>query len=475
MSGRVLVVDDLEANVKLLEAKLSSEYFDVLSAYNGGTALQIAEAELPDVILLDVMMPRMDGFEVCRQLKANRRTADVPVVMVTALSDVANRLRGLEAGADDFLTKPVNDIALFARVRSLVRLKRMMEELRVRESICGRFGDCQLPSPEEDAGPARILIVEDDQFAVARMVETLLAIANSVTRASNCTEAQRLLAADTELIIASLSIPGSDALRLVSHCRANEAFRQLPILLIAEERDLPRLAKGLDLGANDYLIRPVDRNELLARTATQVRRKRLQNRLQESYQRSLSLALTDELTGLYNRRYLLAHLDELMERVRQDATNAAVLLFDIDHFKQVNDTHGHAAGDDVLRELAARTMNSVRSVDLVARLGGEEFVVVMPETDLAIAAAVAERLRAAVAREAFSLKATGEKVPVTISIGVTAAAGRNEERDETLKRADDALYAAKSRGRNCVVVRPPAVPASAAISSVTDDAGVMIK
>src|SRR6201982_1588021 len=135
MSARVLVVDDVEANVKLLEAKLSSEYFDVLSAYNGRAALAIAKEEVPDVILLDVMMPRMDGFEVCRQLKADPRTADVPVVMVTALSDVANRLRGLEGGADDFLSKPVNDIALFARVRSLARLKRMMEEMRLRESV----------------------------------------------------------------------------------------------------------------------------------------------------------------------------------------------------------------------------------------------------------------------------------------------------------------------------------------------------
>src|SRR6201981_3411575 len=140
MSARVLVVDDVEANVKLLEAQLSSEYFYVLSAYTGRSALEIADSELPDVILLDVMMPRMDGFEVCRHLKANQRTADVPVVMVTALSDVATRLRGLEAGADDFLTKPVNDTALFARVRSLVRLKRMMEELRVREGICSKFG-----------------------------------------------------------------------------------------------------------------------------------------------------------------------------------------------------------------------------------------------------------------------------------------------------------------------------------------------
>jgi two-component system, cell cycle response regulator len=455
MSGRVLVVDDVEANVKLLEAKLSSEYFDVLSAYNGRAALEIADAELPDVILLDVMMPRMNGFEVCRLLKANPRTADLPVVMVTALSDVANRLRGLEAGADDFLTKPVNDVALFARVRSLVRLKRMMEEWRMREGICGRFGGDDTAAAE-DAGPARILVIEEDRFAAARIAETLRPLAHRVTCAASCAEAQSQLDGTTDLVIASLSMPG-DPLRLVSQCRANEAFRQLPILLIAEDTDLPRLAKGLDLGANDYLIRPVDRNELLARTSTQIRRKRLQERLQQNYQRSLSLALTDELTGLYNRRYLFAHLEELIQRVNQDGIGAAVLLFDIDHFKQVNDTHGHAAGDDVLRVLAARAMNSVRTVDLVARLGGEEFVVVMPETDLANAAAVAERLRFAVAREPFTVRAADLKLSVTISVGVAAAAG-GDDRDSLLKRADDALYGAKTGGRNRVITHARELP-----------------
>ena len=153
MTARVLVVDDVELNVKLLEAKLSSEYFEVIAADNGQAALELAESELPDIILLDVMMPRMDGFEVCRRLKANPHTTDIPVVMVTALSDVADRLRGLEAGADEFLTKPVNDTALFARVRSLVRLKRMMEELRLREEVCRRFGNAESEGGlAEDAG-----------------------------------------------------------------------------------------------------------------------------------------------------------------------------------------------------------------------------------------------------------------------------------------------------------------------------------
>ena len=298
------------------------------------------------------------------------------------------------------------------------------------------------------------MIIEDDRFAAAQMAETLRSVGHSVNCAAGGADAQTLLDGDTELIVVSLSMPSCDPLRLVSQYRANEAFRQLPILLIAEDIDLIRVAKGLvDLGANDYLIRPVDRQELLARTNTQIRRKRLQDRLQQNYQRGLSLVLTDPLTSLYVRRYGETHLDELLERVNQDATSAAVLLFDVDHFKQVNDTHGHDAGDDVLRELAARTIKSVRSVDLAVRWGGEEFLVVMPETDLANAAAVAERLRAAVAKELFTVRSSGEKLAVTISVGVAAAIAGGDHRDRLLKRADDALYSAKSAGRNRVIVR----------------------
>src|SRR5258707_1920974 len=207
MTARILVVDDVELNVRLLEAKLSSEYFQVIPAFNGPTALELADSELPDIILLDVMMPRMDGFEVCRRLKANPRTTDIPVVMVTALSDVADRLRGLEAGADDFLTKPVNDIALFARVRSLVRLKRMMDELRLREEVCRQFGTADgREGYGEDVSASRIMLAAEQGVTASRIIDTLRPVAASVVHASSCGEAQSLLDDRGELVIASLAL-----------------------------------------------------------------------------------------------------------------------------------------------------------------------------------------------------------------------------------------------------------------------------
>jgi two-component system cell cycle response regulator len=458
MSARILVVDDVEINVKLLGAKLASEYFDVLSASSGAAALLICEAELPDIVLLDVMMPEMDGFEVCRRLKADPRTADIPVVMVTALSDAADRLRGLEAGADDFLTKPVNDIALFARVRSLVRLKRMMEELRLREEVCGRFAALpdEYAGAAETAGPARIMLLEESRLAATRIIDALAPLTSDLIHVTTVKEATEKLDSSIELVIAGLGGGDGDPLRLVSHSRASEQTRQVPILLVAEESELPRLAKGLDLGANDYILRPIDRNELIARVRTQIRRKRLHDRLRENYHRSLSLALTDPLTGLYNRRYLAAHLDGMMARADDGGKGPALLLFDIDRFKEVNDTYGHLAGDEVLCEIAGRTLHDVRSFDLVARYGGEEFLVVMPETSLQVALVVAERLRLSIAERPFAVSGATTMIPVTVSVGIATALSTEDSPTELLRRADEALYAAKNNGRNRVLSWPVA-------------------
>jgi two-component system, cell cycle response regulator len=452
MSARILVVDDVVVNVRLLEAKLASEYFHVLTASSGETALEVARTERPDLVLLDVMMPGMDGFEVCKRLKSNPATSEIPVVMVTALSDISDRVKGLESGADDFLTKPVDDVALFARVRSLVRLKRMMEEWRLREEVSGRFENVlgNGHNPDEDAAPGRVVLWEHSDVAAQRICEMLKSVVEATVRVKSPEELSRSFIRPADLVILGLGGP-FDALRLVGQLRSAESSRFTPVLLIAAEEETTRLAKGLDLGANDYIVRPIDRNELVARVQTQVRRKRLQDRLKENYQKSLALALTDGLTGLYNRRYFTAHLEGLMTRIADGAQAAAVLMIDVDFFKKINDTHGHAAGDTVLREVAHRLARNVRSFDLVARYGGEEFVVVMPETTTPIAAMVAERLRNAVADKPIALPERGSEISVTISIGIAIIEERGDSATASLSRADAALYEAKANGRNCAI------------------------
>ena len=165
MSARVLVVDDTPVNVKLLEAKLLVEYYEVLTANDGPTALVIAEDHIPDIILLDVMMPGMDGYEVCSRLKSNPVTAHIPVVMVTVLNEVKDRVRGLEVGADDFLTKPVNDVALFARIRSLVRLKRASDEWHAREATAVELGVTNsAQNTVEHNAPGSVLVVAEGMY-----------------------------------------------------------------------------------------------------------------------------------------------------------------------------------------------------------------------------------------------------------------------------------------------------------------------
>lgn len=453
MTARILVVDDIPANVKLLEARLSAEYFDVMTAMNGHDALAICERAECDMVLLDVMMPDMDGFEVCRRLKSNPKTHHIPVVMVTALDQASDRVRGLEAGADDFLTKPVGEVALVSRVRSLARLKMLTDELRMRAATSREIG---IQNPEREAiaeqgRDARILIV-DDRASSAERCATPLAKEHAVEVETNPNEALfRIAEGNYELIIMSLGLQQHDGLRLCSQIRSLERTRHIPILAVADADNNARLVRGLEIGINDYLMRPIDKNELLARARTQIRKKRYTDRLRDNVQTSIEAAITDGLTGLYNRRYMETHLGTLVEQAAQRGKPLTTLVLDIDYFKAVNDTHGHDAGDDVLREFALRIRKSIRNIDLACRLGGEEFVIVMPDTDMTVAATVAERLRRRIAGEPFPVQQGTQLLNVTLSIGIAALSQPHDTAATILKRADLALYRAKRDGRNRVV------------------------
>jgi two-component system cell cycle response regulator len=448
MTARVLVVDDILPNLKLLEARLTAEYFEVLTVTNGVEALEICTRGDCDIVLLDVMMPGMNGFEVCHRLKLNPATAHIPVVMVTALDQASDRVMGLDAGADDFLTKPIDEIALLARVRSLSRLRLVLDELRTRAMRSAKLGisDPFAKTIADSGANGRILLV-DDRRSSAELITNALREHHEVELEADSLEALRESAAgDYDLFIVSLSLTNYDGLRLCSQIKSVEATRQIPVLAIAEPEDRARILRGLDLGVNDYVVRPIDRNELIARVRTQIRRKRYADCLRENVQASIEMAVVDPLTGLNNRRYLDAALIDLVDEADRKAKPLSLMMIDIDRFKAINDGYGHEAGDQILKSFAARVKKLIRETDIFCRLSGDEFIVVMPDTHVTAAAQIAERVRAGIEMDGFAIAVEKRPIPVTVSVGLAQSAGNPHP--ELLRRADKALYRSKQNGRN---------------------------
>ncbi|MFN7101737.1 MAG: PleD family two-component system response regulator [Pseudorhizobium sp.] len=452
MTARILVVDDIPANVKLLEARLLAEYFDVLTADDGYKALDICRRTHVDLVLLDIMMPGISGFDVCEQLKADPRTSHIPVVMVTALDQSADRVRGLKAGADDFLTKPVNDLQLISRVKSLVRLKTLSDELRIRAETAQNVGiEDMLKGTDGREEPGQVLLVDSRANSQERIIKALKPVAQVV--AMSDPQAALFEAAENpfDLVIVNANLEEYDPLRLCSHLRSLERTRFLPLLLVTEPGAEDVIVRALDIGVNDYIVRPIDPNELVARSLTQIKRKRYNDRLRTSVRQTIELAVTDGLTGLNNRRYLDSHLRTLFNRAAARGRSLSVCITDIDRFKQVNDTYGHDVGDEVLKEFASRIRSTVRGADLACRYGGEEFVVVMPDTNADTASMIAERLRSLIENEPFILRSSGTKLHITASLGIACNDKGAETPEQLLKQADKALYEAKNGGRNRVV------------------------
>ncbi len=448
MSARVLVVDDILANRRLMKAKLEAGYYSVLLAENGPDAITMAIEQSPQIILLDVMMPGMDGYEVCRRLKSDNRTRHIPVVMLTALSDTEDRIRGLEAGADDFLSKPVDDFALMARLEALTRYNLVAQELRQREATSQQGTSLTNKEQRELDRAANILVIDSDERVANRLARPLRDAGHYVVTWQESQGEAAQAVQKVDVILLALSHQRHDALRLCAHLRTAQAPNNVSIIVTFDPHDHGDATQALSLGACDMVVNPINHQELLARVKTQLKRARYIEILRRRVDRGLELSVIDQLTGLYNRRYMLGHLQEWMRRSGRDGEPVSVVAFDVDHFKRVNDLYGHEAGDLVLRDFAERIRMNVRPKDIICRPGGEEFLVIMPETPGDLACVGAERIRQAIAASAFNLERVEGKLDITVSAGVATSAGEDDTVADLLYRADQALYRAKQLGRN---------------------------
>ncbi len=449
MTATILIVDDLEQNVKLLEAKLLSEYYTVVTANNGIKALEALAQNKIDLVLLDVMMPEMDGFEACNKIKSNPETTHIPVVMVTALSDIEDRVKGLEAGADEFLTKPINDTALFARVKSLTRMKNVIDELKLRNKTAAELGG-NVIEPKDSFTDSKILLLDDDVIQAKNIKSYLTSITEQIYGLSSPDEIDSFASFSPDLVIISCQMDVEDPLRIGAMLRSKPNFKNSALMLLAEEENIPMVMKGMELGINDYFIYPVDKSELQARVKTQLRKKQYQDDLRRELEESVDLSTKDGLTGLFNRRYFDIHIKQMVDKSIETGQKMCMLMFDMDHFKEVNDTYGHPAGDAVLKELSTNLKASFRITDLISRYGGEEFVVLVSNVDLEMGMKIAENARARVENIDFEIPDHNEPLKKTTSIGI-AEYNPNETIEEFISRVDKALYEAKETGRNKIV------------------------
>ena len=456
MAGRILVVDDVATNRIVMKVKLTAACYSVDQAENGKDALKAARETKPDLILLDVMMPDMSGLDVCRALKADPETADIPVVLITALTDRTAKMDGLEAGADDFLTKPVEEVTLLARVRSLLRASDSVRELRARDDTVSAYGFAEAALGfEGKARPGHIaLVAPGPRGAVlwkAAIDDRIGGDVRIIPRETALTQATGNGDAPDVFVISVDLAQRNEGLRLLSDLRSRPGTRHAATVMILPEGDSERAAIALDLGANDVLHDPFDAQELAIRISAQLDRKRQSDRMRAGVRAGLEAAITDPLTGLYNRRFALHRLEQIMSRPGRDPT---VMMIDLDYFKDINDTYGHAAGDAVLQQVAIRLRGQLQSNDLLARIGGEEFLVVLSGADARTATECAERLRSCVGSTSFDLGGDTFPVRVTASVGLAlpAAPGHSAKitPEALIHRADTALYGAKAHGRDQV-------------------------
>lgn len=482
MSGRILIVDSIATNRILLKVKLSATFYEILQASDRQQALTLAHSELPDLILLDISNPGHGGLGLLSSLKQSAETAHIPVIVISEAPSAELLMDALRGGAEDVIVKPIDEQFLLARMRSVLRAADIASELNLRDSTSRSFGIID-PVEPANSSPARVILVGGNTQISAmwhkalqdRMDDEIL----PMTRDQALAEAVAGKAPDLFVISSDFDEPGSGAslgLRLMSELRSRSATRHCAVVVVLPESEHSMAGIALDLGASDLLLAPFGMDEMAHRLTVQIERKRQTDRLRSRVEDGLKMAMTDPLTGLFNRRYALSHLSRVIVRSKSNGRNFALMLLDLDRFKQVNDRFGHQCGDKVLQVVAERLTANLRSVDLVARVGGEEFLIVLPDTDAEDARRTAKRLCRTIEStpiEGTTINSGQDTVEVsqTASIGVVIGGDyllpslpdptgqiiaptlqdMEDTIDRLLARADRALYRAKSSGRNGVM------------------------
>jgi len=443
---KILIVDDEPLNVKLLQAHLLQNKYEVLHAHSGLEALEKTVQESPDLILLDVMMPGMDGYEVIRKLKNDPQSQDIPVILITALGGLDDRLKGLEAGADEFLNKPVQKAELLARIRSLILYKQLREQFTIRNQAETFFQDSPANWAVWEKPPAqqKILMVEDSPHDAKLLHHYLKEMPWEVEVAASGEEAlRRVENKNIDLILLDLLLPGMDGFEVCRRLKARDQTRNIQVLVITCLSELESKARSFESGADDLLIKPLNGFEIKLRINTLLKKKTYLDKLHNIYEATFHEGITDRVTGLYNRSYLRHFLSFEVKRSLRQKYPLTLLMCAIDDFPRILNSRGPEAGERILWEVGHLLQENFREVDLPVHCGEEVFSIVLPYTDAPGAIKGAERVRKVIQSHSFLQDTPGSPIKIKLIVGIAVHASQEMGVDEFIRKAEEALLQAQ--------------------------------
>lgn len=418
---KILIVDDEPLNISVV-AEILEDKYHLLVATNGEKVLQIALSEVkPDLILLDIVMPVMSGFEVAEKLKSNPDTSHIPIIFLTAKYDNESIVKGLELGAVDYLSKP------FQKEELLVRIKNTLHTFNLRNALNRALEKSQKYVKTIESQMA--LIDKNIIFSSTDLEGKIIDVSDAFCKISGYRKDQ--LIGKYHRVVKHPDMPASKFVKLWATISNGETWHG----------EIKNRSKNGSFYWVDTIIYPTfddagEKNGYTSISQNITDKKRVEE-----------LSVTDQLTRLHNRMFLETSFHREINRAKRYGHPFSVIMVDIDHFKEVNDTYGHDVGDNVLIVIAELLLNNIRETDILGRWGGEEFLIICPHTSHDESRMLAEKLRSAV--EAYSFEDIGHK---SCSFGISEFDLIDEEYKEVVKRADEALYQAKGNGRNCVVI-----------------------
>ncbi|WP_170478997.1 diguanylate cyclase [Ruegeria arenilitoris] len=463
VQGTILVLDGVSTNRIMLKVQLTAAWYHVVQGERLRGLPTLLRRSQPDLVLAAQTLPDGKAADVKKLLAGDPTLADIPVVAITQQNDKAARIQALADGLDDVLAYPFKDTLLLAHVRSLLRIRGKQQELRINDEPKSiGFAEPQTafykPPP---AGLVALLAHSTRTNSIWRKALSKQ-MPNSISTHTLPNLKGILSAPAPDAIVVELG-PGAAGQTILSDLRSRATTRHSALIGVMQGDNADLAAEALDWGADAVCQGGFETDEIVLRLKRHIARKQTDDKLRASLRKGLTDSLTDALTGLHNRRFAMSALDQIARKSLNSGRSFAVMVADLDHFKSINDRFGHSVGDLVLTEVAGRLQRTVEKAGFVARIGGEEFLICIPDVPQENALETADLICDRICAEPFRLPDSQLSIPVTISIGLRLCEPWSLNRSgspflagDLLKSADIALYAAKKAGRNQVQIRPDA-------------------